>query len=137
MLSARLLSATAMILGAMILGAMILGAMILGLVGQAVAQQQPLREAEDELVVPAFNRSVDDIEDADLLNAAGEEIGEVEEVLVDADGRVAAIVVDVDGSPGIGDKEVIIGLDQLELRGDDLVTSLAREQLDGLPRWED
>ncbi len=113
-------------------------AIILGLLAPALAQQQPaLREADDDLVVAAFNRSVDDIEDADLLNAAGEEIGEVEEVLVDASGQAVAIVADVGDVLGIGDKEVIIGLDRVELRGDDLVTSLTREELAGLPIWDD
>lgn len=113
-------------------------AIILGLLAPALAQQQPaLREADDDLVVAAFNRSVDDIEDADLLNAAGEEIGEVEEVLVDASGQAVAIVADVGDFLGIGDKEVIIGLDRVEMRGDDLVTSLTREELTGLPIWDD
>lgn len=113
-------------------------AIILGLLAPALAQQQPvLREADDDLVVAAFNRSVDEIEDADLLNAAGEEIGEVEEVLVDAGGRAVAIVADVGDFLGIGDKEVIIGLDLVELRGDDLVTTLTREELAGLPIWDD
>lgn len=113
-------------------------AIVLGLLGPASAQQQPgLREADDDLVVAAFSRSVDDIEDADLLNAAGEEIGEVEEVLVDAGGEAVAIVADVGGFLGIGDKDVVIGLDRVELRGDDLVTSLTREELDGLPLWDD
>ena len=43
--------------------------------------------ADDDMMVQPFNMSVEDLEDADLVDPAGEEIGEVEEVLVDANGK--------------------------------------------------
>ena len=64
----------------------------LALAPLAVAAQQTVdvtayQEAEDDdMIVQPFNLTVDEIEDMDLKSAAGEEIGEVEEVLTDASG---------------------------------------------------
>lgn len=113
----------------MLKGHFLAAALIVSLVGPTLAQQ--LREADDDMMVPSFNRSVDDLEDADLLAASGERLGEIEALLIHPDGRLAAFAVD------IGDKDVIVALEQVQLRGDDLVTDLTREQLAVLPVWDD
>ena len=108
--------------------------------GPTQAQQggAEFREVEDgSLQVPPFNKSVDDLEDMDLVSASGDEIGEVEEVLMDASGQPTALAVEAGGFLGIGEKNVVIGLDQLRLENDQLVTSMTKEQLEGLPEWDD
>ncbi|GGE53894.1 hypothetical protein GCM10007276_33720 [Agaricicola taiwanensis] len=52
--------------------------------------------------------------DADIRGANGEEIGEVEDVLLDREGRVIGVAVEVGGFLGMGEKEVAIPVDQLE-----------------------
>ena len=83
--------------------------LILGIAAPAFAQQQALREAGDAFIVPGFDRSVDDIEDADLFNAAGETIGEVEDVLVDGnDCKVTSLdlrVIDEGAADAVGRAE--------------------------------
>ena len=114
---------------------------LLALAGPAQGQQAGaavLREAEDgAVVVQPFGVSVDDLEDADLVGADGEGIGEVEQVLVDEDGQPAAVAAEVGGFLGLGERAVVIGLDRLRLAddGDDLVTTLTREELEGLDAW--
>jgi len=108
----------------------------------AAAQQSldvaTLQEAEnDDLVVQPFGLTVDDIDDMDVMNADGEEIGEIEEVLLDASGQPVAVSVEVDDFLGIDDREVVFGLDQLQLTGDDFVTSVDRATVEALPEWDD
>lgn len=109
----------------------LLAALALALAGPALGQTQALREADDDVMVSAFDRSADDLEDADLLTATGERIGEIEALLIQPDGQPTAFAAD------IGDREVIIALAQVQLRGDDLVTDLTREQVAALPVWDD
>ena len=121
----------------------VLAATALALAPLALAAQQSsdvtaYQEAEDDdMVVQPFNRTVDDIEDLDLKNADGDEIGEVEEVLIDASGQPVAIAVEVGGFLGIGEREVVLGLDQVQLVDDDLVTSADKATIEGLPDWPD
>jgi hypothetical protein len=111
-------------------------ALLLGLAGAAQAQQVLKPADNDDLVVTSLNLKVEDIEDADLVDANGDDIGDVEAVLVDANGQPAAITAEVGGFLGMGEKEVVIGLDQVQLKDDDLMTSLTKEQLGALQPWE-
>jgi hypothetical protein len=96
-----------------------------------------LREAEDDdMMVQPFNMKVEDLEDANLVNQAGDDIGDVEKVLVDANGQPAAIAAEVGGFLGIGQKTVVISLDRLQPKDDDLVTTLSKEDLGALQAWD-
>lgn len=110
---------------------LIVASLALALAGPALGQTQALREADDDVMVPAFSRSADDLEDADLLTVSGERIGEIEALLIHPDGQPTAFAAD------IGDREVIIALEQVRLQGDALVTDLTREQVAALPVWND
>ena len=95
------------------------------------------REAEDDrLVVPPLNLTVEQIEDIDVKSAGGEEIGEVEEVLTDAGGKPVAVSVEVGGFLDIGDRRVVLGLDQLRLKDGALVTDADKATIEALPDWE-
>ena len=104
----------------------------------APAGGSDLREAEDDsMMVQPFNISVDDFEDMDVEGANGEDVGEIEEVLVDASGQPVAVAVEVGGFLGIGEKTVVIRLDQLQREQDLLRTSLTKDQIEQLPEWDD
>jgi hypothetical protein len=97
-----------------------------------------LREAAGEVTVPRFDRSSTELEDMNLLSNTGEEIGEVERVLVDEDGRPAAVTAEIGEYLGVGQRVVVIGLDRLQLKGEDepdLATTYTKEELQGLPAW--
>ena len=51
--------------------------------------------------------------------------------------RPAAVAAEVGGFLGVGEKEVIIPLNQLQVSGDDLATAMTKEQLEALPEWDD
>ncbi len=107
--------------------------------GQAQQSGTALHEAEDVgLMVQPFNLTVEDIEeDADLLDQAGEEIGAIESVLVDANGRPTAIAAEIGSFIGTSEKTVVISLDRLQVNADDdLVTTLTKDDLQHLPTWD-
>lgn len=112
--------------------------------GAALAQQSPdrLHEVDDDDTTLTYRGlTADELDDMDVVNGAGEKIGEIDEVLADASNQIVAVVVELDaGLLDLDDREVVMGLDQLELeQGDaaDFVTSLSMEELEALPIWED
>ena len=89
-------------------------------------------------MVPPFNLSSTELEDMNLLSDTGEEIGEIEKVLVDENGQPAAVTAEIGGYLGVGQKIVVIDLDRLQLRGDDepdLATTYTKEELQGMQAW--
>ena len=89
-------------------------------------------------MVPPFNLSSTELEDMNLLSDTGEEIGEIEKVLVDENGQPAAVTAEIGGYLGVGQKIVVIGLDRLQLRGGDepdLATTYTKEELQGMQAW--
>jgi hypothetical protein len=121
----------------------VLAATALALAPLVAAAQQagdvtPYREAEDDdLVVQPFNLTVDQIEDMDLESAGGDEIGELDDVLVDGAGQPVAVTLEVGGFLGVGDREVVLGLDQLKLMDDRFVTDADKATIEALPDWKD
>ena len=126
-------------------------AALLGVAGLAQAQDAAaptematlpanLIEVENEaMMVEPFGVTVDELEDADIHDASGERIGEVEEVLMTADdGRILAVAAEIGGFLGIGDDEVAVPLDRLAWQGDGTVRiDLTEDQAKALPAWDD
>ena len=92
---------------------------------------------DDDRIVEPFNLSADRMDDMDVVTAEGEEIGEIEDVLMDASGQPVAVAVEVDDLLDIDDEERIIRLDQLRLDDDRFVTDLSKSQIESLPIWDD
>lgn len=69
------------------------------------------------------------IDDYEVYGATGEEIGDVEDVIVGADGRVLAVVAEIGGFIDIGDTHVAVPWDQIEM--------VAGEQAITIPVTED
>ncbi|MCF7779108.1 hypothetical protein GLP59_15935 [Sulfitobacter sp. M220] len=66
-----------------------------------------------------------------------QKIGEIEDFLTDASGETVAAVIETEGFLGIGDEDVIVTLDQLELVDGKLQIKLTEEELEALPKWDD
>jgi hypothetical protein len=114
-----------------------IAAALLATAAPAQAQQTGtvLREAGDDVMVQAFNKEAENLEGTDIVTQGGDEIGEVKHVLVDAGGQPVAVAAEVGGFLGIGQKMVVIGLDRLQPKDDDLATTLRKEELQGLQAW--
>lgn len=83
---------------------------------------------DDDRMVQPWNISVVRAEDMDLYSPAAQKIAGVEEMLQDPSGRITALVVQID-VPGADDREVVVGVDQVNLQGERLTTGLTADQL--------
>jgi sporulation protein YlmC with PRC-barrel domain len=74
-----------------------------------------------------------------VKNNANETIGEVNEVVLAKDGKVAAVIIGVGGFLGIGEREVAVNFDALQHRMDNnnLVLSMntTKDALKNAPAW--
>ena len=119
---------------------MIAGAALMGLApalapAPAVAQQGENADGtgqETSIDVGAFRA----IEDMEVRNAAGEEIGEIDEVLVDASGQIVAVTVEIGGFLDIGDESLIVETGDLAWGEDGFTLDLTDGELGALPRFE-
>ena len=80
--------------------------------------------------------TVDDVEDMTIYGAGGEEVGEVDAVLVDGSGQAVAIAADVGGFLGMGERDVVIGLDRLSRNQDRLTVTMSKEEIEALPEFD-
>ncbi|MHC3127208.1 hypothetical protein OB03_07840 [Brevundimonas sp. GN22] len=78
------------------------------------------------------------LEDADIVNAAGQDLGDVESLVTNATGTATHLVVELEGP---SDTEVLLPLAQVEAekrtdgRSPNLVTRLTAAELAALPRY--
>lgn len=55
-----------------------------------------------------------ELEEADVITGDGKDIGEVQDVLIGPDGQVRALIVEVGGMLGLGEKKVAVRYDRFE-----------------------
>lgn len=80
-------------------------------------QQAAAPAQEGPFVTVAENgiQRLSDLQGEDVYSQGGDDIGEVNDVLIGQDGRVAAVVIGVGGFLGIGEKDVAVSMDSLQL----------------------
>ena len=76
-----------------------------------------------------------------VTNAANELVGEINDVVLDKDGKVAAVIVGVGGFLGMGEREVAISYGGLKIaRGsnnrDVITVNATKDQLKAAPAWK-
>lgn len=79
--------------------------------------------------------------DTKVTNAAGETIGDINDVLIDKDGKVAAVVLGVGGFLGVGERHAAVTFSSLQLtrdaNGNPLVrVDVTKDQLKSQPEWK-
>jgi sporulation protein YlmC with PRC-barrel domain len=77
-----------------------------------------------------------------ITNSGGETIGNVNDLIVDSDGRITSVVVGVGGFLGIGEKNVALPFTELNLARNSNDTVVARanatkESLKSAPEWKE
>ena len=82
--------------------------------------------------------TAEDLRDRQVINLGGEEIGEVEDVVLGTDGVISGLVVGVGGFWDIGDKDVFASANELRVSGDQIIweTTLDEDALKELPEYE-
>lgn len=109
-----------------------------GICALAIAALIPVIAVAAETALADMN--VAQLEDADLLDKTGREIGEVERVLTGADGKVRGFIVEIDQRDPTPDKHVELSLKGLKAvpdRGDagefNIQTDQTKDALLALP----
>ena len=74
-----------------------------------------------------------------VLNSAGEEIGDVDEVVIENATGDMFVVVSVGGFLGIGDKDVVFPMGDASMVGDDVVlkTNQSKEMLEAQDEYDE
>jgi sporulation protein YlmC with PRC-barrel domain len=72
----------------------------------------------------------------DVYGSNGNQVGEINNLLVGADGRVHAAVVEFGGFLGIGENKVAVPWDQLNITQDRITTNMTEDQVKAAPHWD-
>ncbi|MBP0614383.1 PRC-barrel domain-containing protein [Jiella sp. KSK16Y-1] len=91
--------------------------------------------SKEDAPVPQLNLMVGQVDEMKLIGADGQEVGEVDSVLGDANGNAMAITVEVGGFLGIGEKTVVLMLSDVSLDMGRIQTKLTKEQIEKLPAF--
>jgi sporulation protein YlmC with PRC-barrel domain len=80
--------------------------------------------------------------DEKILNEANESIGDVNDVILDRDGKIASVIVGVGGFLGLGEKDVALPFDQLKFTTDNenglvVTTTATKEGLEAAPAYNE
>jgi sporulation protein YlmC with PRC-barrel domain len=76
-----------------------------------------------------------------VLNSEGGTIGDINEVVLGKDGKVAAVVLSVGGFLGLGERQVAVGFESLQLgrdSGGKMISTLnaTKDSLKAAPEWK-
>jgi hypothetical protein len=77
---------------------------------------------------------------ADVRNTANEDVGEINEVILDKDGKVAAVVLGVGGFLGMGERQVAVEFKSFRLAEKDgtptVTIDATKDALKSAPEWK-
>jgi ribosomal 30S subunit maturation factor RimM len=91
--------------------------------------------------LPAADLRAEELMGTTVYGADDANIGEIGDILMTADGKIDAYVIDVGGFLGVGEKKVAVGSDNLAFMADAdgkkyLYTTFTKEQLEGQPAYD-
>ena len=75
---------------------------------------------------------------ATVTNAQDEDVGDVKDLLLDEEGRVVGVILSVGGFLGIGDKDVAVAWDEIELAdgGEKVLVNMTKQEITDAPAFE-
>ncbi|WP_395449729.1 PRC-barrel domain-containing protein [Aminobacter sp. UC22_36] len=91
--------------------------------------------------LPAADLRAEELMGTTVYGADDTNIGEIGDILMTADGKIDAYVIDVGGFLGVGEKKVAVGSDNLAFMADAdgkkyLYTTFTKQQLEGQPAYD-
>jgi PRC-barrel domain len=96
-----------------------------------------LHEVDDDDAMTYEGRSIEQLDDMDVVRH-GQRIGEIEDVLANADNQIVAVVIEYDdGFLGLNDPEVILPIDQIQFDQNAASVTLSDAELRALAVWDD
>lgn len=92
--------------------------------------------------MPMDNMRAEDLVGTTVYGANDANVGEIGDVVLTQDGKADAVIIDVGGFLGIGEKEVAVGMDKLAFMTDQngnkyLYTNFSKEQLEAQPAYDE
>ncbi|MEN0088486.1 MAG: PRC-barrel domain-containing protein [Pseudomonadota bacterium] len=99
---------------------------------------------EQDLMIPVTQAeiSADTMLGYSVMGIDGDRIGEIDDFILNAEGNIDAVIVDVGGFFGIGEKEVALGFNELQIMRESadaewsaIQVAATEEQLEELPEW--
>lgn len=107
-------------------------------IGESEQPDAAMQDEQEAAVQPEQAVSIEEVLGSSVVNANGEEIAEIEDLVVDQNQTHYAIL-SVGGFLGIGDKKVAIPLDQLQLGEEEtyLMSAETEEQLEQMPEYDE
>lgn len=96
-------------------------------------------DAATEEVVREYQIRVSELEGEDVYNTAGEELGEIEEILLDPNANSPVVIISIGGLFGIGDRDLAFPYDDLSLTGDTIVlnTDMSEDDLENMEEYDE
>ena len=89
---------------------------------------------------PADGMAASDLIGRELKTSGDESVGEIGDLIIDRDGKVAAVLVNVGGFLGMGEKHVAIDWNAVEMSGNseeqELRVDMTRDELESAPSYE-
>ena len=75
-----------------------------------------------------------------VVNSANETIGDINEIVLSKDGKVAAVIIGVGGFLGLGEREVAVSFESLRMNRDSsgnlvLAVNATKDTLKSAPEW--
>ena len=91
--------------------------------------------------IPAGDLKTEELTGTTVYGANDENVGEISDIVLTADGKVDAVIIDVGGFLGMGEKPVAIGFEKLVFMTDKdgkkyLYTTFTKEQLEAHPAYD-
>lgn len=96
------------------------------------------RAAPSGSAMTSGEMSAKDLIGTNVKNNQGDTVGEVEDLLVDKDGRVTHAILSVGGFLGVGDKRVEVPLDEMQIQanGKQITYNVTKDQLKQQPEYK-
>ena len=97
---------------------------------------ESLADAALQLRVSGIPAEADTIVGRTVVSSDGEDAGEVTDILVTPDGRVAALVLQRGGALGLGGQQFAVTWDQLQIQGVQIMVNMTNDQIQNLPEYQ-
>jgi len=109
------------------------------LAGAAIDQASAIQESTQFVTVPSDALPISTYYNEDVYDNQNNKIGDVNDILLDKDGRVSAVIVGVGGFLGIGEKNVAVPFNVFKVAEKDgdryLVMNATKEALQSAPGY--
>lgn len=108
--------------------------------GRMMGDQSSMQNRGHMAAVPALGMRASDLIGAKVSTAIDKDVGPVDDLIIDQNGQVVAVIVGVGGFLGMGEKAVAIGWDHVTKSGTsgehNLRVDVTREDLQSAPEFE-